>query len=504
MAGSMLFGSVPTSVPQFILFGNWLLEGRFRYKLDVFKSNKIFWVTFSLFVLHLIGLIQTHDLMAGIDDIRIMIPIGMFPLVFLTTDPLTKKEFQALLYLFITGLVLSACWCLFYFATHPGLDPRKAARYMSHIRLGLYVNMGISTLVYLIFMEEKNSRKILFSFLILFFLFFMIKLSLITGLVLLVILTISFTIYSVFKQNVKVKLISVAILLILLGSIIYFLRTEWNAYKFISQSPQNTIRTKTTSGRPCYSKINNKHTENGFYVAINIEDNELTREWIKKSKINILKPDKKGNPLIWNLNRYLASKGLANDSSGVAQLTSEDVKNIENGETNYKYVGASPLRKRVKEFLWEYEDYKENFNPSGNTVLMRLEFWKAAVYIIERNLLFGVGTGDAKQAFTKAYYRTNTNLAQEWRLRSHNQFLAVTVSFGLVGLVVFLFYLFYPIIKLRKYLHPLYFAFFTIAIISFLTEDTLESQSGVTFFAYFNLLFIWLADSASKETPKIS
>lgn len=495
----MLFGSVPTSVPQFILFGNWLLEGRFRYKIEVYKNNRIFWVLSSLFILHLTGLIHTHDITRGFEDIRIMVPAELFPLVFFTTAPLTEKEFKAVLYLLITGLILSAGWCLFYYATHPGIDPRKAARYMSHIRLGLFVNLGISTLVYLIMTEKSIVKRTLFVFLIIFLLYFMIKLSLITGLVLLIIISILFTIYSIFKQNNKIKTISVTVLLVLSGSIIYFLRSEWVASGYIADSPQNSIHKTSYSGRLCYSKINNKHTENGFYVALNIQDDELSGQWAKKSKISIEKPDTKGSPLRWDLIRYLASKGLSRDSSGVAQLSEEDVKNIEKGETNYKYVNATPLRKRIKEFLWEYEDYRENFNPSGNTVLMRLEFWKAAIYIIKRNVLFGVGTGDAQNAFNKAYYRINTNLVHEWRLRSHNQFLAVAVSFGLVGLFIFIFYLFYPVLKLRRTLHPLYYVFFAIAIISFITEDTLESQIGVTFFAYYNTLFIWLGDFAGKE-----
>jgi hypothetical protein len=56
---------------------------------------------------------------------------------------------------------------------------------------------------------------------------------------------------------------------------------------------------------------------------------------------------------------------------------------------------------------------------------------------------------------------------------------------------------------LRKKLSPLYFAFLFIAVISFLTEDTLESQSGVTFFAYFNSLFLWLGYTAKGETDRL-
>ncbi|MGZ3885603.1 MAG: hypothetical protein ACXVPD_16455, partial [Bacteroidia bacterium] len=60
--------------------------------------------------------------------------------------------------------------------------------------------------------------------------------------------------------------------------------------------------------------------------------------------------------------------------------------------------------------------------------------------------------------------------------------------------IVFLFWLIYPVVRLKKYLHPLYFVFFLMAVFSFFTEDTLESQAGVTFFVYFNTLFLWQAE----------
>jgi O-antigen ligase len=131
---------------------------------------------------------------------------------------------------------------------------------------------------------------------------------------------------------------------------------------------------------------------------------------------------------------------------------------------------------------------------------MRLEFWRTAIYIIKQNSIIGVGTGDIKNSFYVAYNETNSKLTKEWRLRCHNQYLAITVAFGIVGLAIFLFYLLYPIITLNKKLHYLYWPFILIILFSFITEDTLENQTGLTFFALFNTLFIWLANSEKNET----
>jgi O-antigen ligase len=199
--------------------------------------------------------------------------------------------------------------------------------------------------------------------------------------------------------------------------------------------------------------------------------------------------------------RYLASKEFTKDSVGVNSLKNEEINLIENGNTNFKYTINSGLTGKWRELVYEYYSYKRGENPSGHSLTMRLEFWKNASYVIYQNAFFGVGTGDILNSFNVMYNETNSKLDPVWRLRCHNQYLAIGVAFGFLGLFIFLIYLFYPAFKLRKKLHYLYWPFFLIALLSFITEDTLETQSGVTFFIFFQALFLWLA--SFKETSLI-
>jgi hypothetical protein len=493
LGGAMLFGMAPTSIPQAILVGNWLLEGNFKEKLRALKSNKIFWALTSVFFIHLLGLLTTTNLEAGLNDIRVKLPLVLFPLVFFSTKVIDKREFNLLLNLFIIGILINSFWCIYYYYSHTLIDLRKVSRFMSHIRFGLFINMGICTLVYFIRERKKTIYRIVFVMTIVYLLWFMLNFGLVTGIVLFSLISIAFVFYLIVKQNVKVKLIGFSTLMALLFAGFCFLNSEWKKNSFIDTSINNQPKEKSLSGRNYYPVGLNKQTENGFYLAYNIQYDEIYKVWPELSKKSILQSDERENPLIWTLLRYMTSKGLTKDSFGLSQLSKSDIENIENGITNYNYADASPLRIRVKGFMSEYQDYKSGANPSGNTMLMRFEFWKAAIYIIKRNVWLGVGTGDAQTAFNKAYYRTQTNLTPEWRLRSHNQFLAITVSFGIVGLIVFIFSIIYPIFVLRRKLDELYFAFIFIVIISFITEDTLESLTGASFFAYFNSLLLWLA-----------
>jgi hypothetical protein len=60
--------------------------------------------------------------------------------------------------------------------------------------------------------------------------------------------------------------------------------------------------------------------------------------------------------------------------------------------------------------------------------------------------------------------------------------------------------LIFPLIYLRRELDAIYGLFFISAIISFLFEDTLETQSGLSFFAIFNTLFLSRAYYKKEQT----
>ncbi|MBP7245000.1 MAG: hypothetical protein KBA99_06790, partial [Bacteroidia bacterium] len=81
--------------------------------------------------------------------------------------------------------------------------------------------------------------------------------------------------------------------------------------------------------------------------------------------------------------------------------------------------------------------------------------------------------------------------AKEWRLRAHNQYLSFGVAFGWPGLLFFIFVLLFAVRFAFQQQNYIYIAFLIIAMGSFFNEDTLETQAGVTFFAFLNSVFLW-------------
>ena len=105
--------------------------------------------------------------------------------------------------------------------------------------------------------------------------------------------------------------------------------------------------------------------------------------------------------------------------------------------------------------------------------------------------MIGVGTGDINQAYADKYESLNSMLVPQFRHRAHNQFLAIFVTFGVIGFIWFLISLIYPGLKMKKMYRYHYFVFWITLMLSMLVEDTLETQMGVTLFAFFNALLLF-------------
>jgi O-antigen ligase len=170
-----------------------------------------------------------------------------------------------------------------------------------------------------------------------------------------------------------------------------------------------------------------------------------------------------------------------------------DINAIENSIANKLYLNRYSLYPRLYELFWEFDNYKRGANPSGHSVIQRMFYLEAGWNIFLEKPLLGVGVGDVKSSYSEYYNKTNSPLTPRWRLRAHNQFLTVLLSFGILGFIIFIISQFYPAYTSQKAkkLSKLFIPFVIISLLSMLNEDTLETQAGVTFYAFFYALFVW-------------
>jgi O-antigen ligase len=133
---------------------------------------------------------------------------------------------------------------------------------------------------------------------------------------------------------------------------------------------------------------------------------------------------------------------------------------------------------------------------------VRILVWKATRNIISKNLLLGVGTGDAKDALMEEYQKEVLTGAYEHKLNAHNEYLQVFVALGLIGFLVFMSSLIGPLIHAFKYSNALYFLFLLIIMLSFVTESMLETQAGVMFYAFFNSVLCFNSITINHQEKK--
>ncbi len=491
LAFGMMVGNSPTSIAQVILLVNWLLEADFKRKWQQLKSNELFWILISVYVIHAIGLFYTRNLNEGLNDVRTKIPLLLTPLVFFTNKPLSAKEFCWMLYAFLLGCFANTVWCLTYsFVLHPNQEIRNVSRFMSHIRLGLFINLAISCCAYIIYVSSTTLRKVFFATLFLYFLSVLIILGLASGIVYFGILCLFGFFLIAFKQKLIVKISSLLVIGVIVAAGLNYVLEIKNKQLQLNDSINNIPQKESLAGKAYVHPDSKGQKENGNLVLINIQTGEIERGWNRRCASDSIsfRPER-------NLNRYevlvryLASKGLNKDSVGIAQLNETDILNIKNNITNYLYPQWSFLHKRIYELVNEYDEYKNGRHVNGHSITMRFYFWKTALRVIKTNAVFGVGTGDVQVELNTLYSKEKT-LSLEWYKRPHNQFLTIAVSLGGIGLLIFIFAIFYPVIYLRKQLSVLYWPFFIITLLSFFTEDTLETMAGISFFGIWNTVFM--------------
>ncbi len=484
------------SLSQIILLITWISDGSIKDKIASFFNNKLAVLFASVFLMHLLGLLYTSDFEYGIEDLKKKIPLLLIPLIFSRVKPLNVEKFHVILLFFVASVLLSSLISFYIITTSFGkelVEIRDAFIFVSHIRLSLMISFSSFISFYFFHSKIFPRFKLLFFITGIWFLFFLLKAELLTGIIVFLIV-LAFLFYRMLcnLKNSESRFLAFSaffgFIFLVSG---YFI---FEIVSFINSNNQQKIQDlyATSRGEMYIHDTTNTELENGNYIWHNIAPNEVRNAWALHSKIPIDSKDLKGNDIYVTLIRYLTSKGVRKDADGLNALTSKDIKLIENGIVNNDFHENFNFRNRVRNVIWEIDQYNKGYNFNGHSVTMRFEFWKAAVGIISKNIFFGVGTGDVKSAYQKEYQILDSPLSSKWRLRSHNQFLAIAVAFGFIGLSFFLFSLVYPFTLFENRKNYFYFIFFIISVSSMINEDTLETQVGVTFFAFFNSFLIFL------------
>lgn len=479
LAFGLPMNKVLMSIGTIWLAANVLLAGDFKTYWENFKKNSIFWFVISLLVFHLFGMIWSEDLGYALRDIRSKLPFFAIPLALIAL-PLAKQFWKYPLYIYIFSLLITSVINVtdFYLFSEVIKDFRELSLFGSHIRYGILVVLG--AMIALIFTFKFNRWSFLWFFIFLWLTYYTVIAQVFSAYLAYGLAILGMTVFFLTKiKNSLLKYGSIAIVFL----VVSFFVGQGTAYIInIPTVDIEKLDKYTAKGNP-YTHHDLPITENDNLVMVYINEAEISAQWRAVSSITYTDSAANGAPINVALIRYMSALGLRKDAADFKNLTQEDIRKIEKGATNPE--NKSQITARMESFRNQYALYRNGGNSDGSSLFQRLEHWKAASHIIKNNFWSGVGTGDVQNVFDDTYKVLKTQLSKEYWYRSHNQFITFFVSFGIFGFLVFLalwLVVFKKVIETNNWIG---LAFALVAFASFLPEDTLETQQGVTFVGFF-------------------
>lgn len=519
LAASLTLSPFMMSVAQFWLVIVWIVDGfvgkDFKEKRSRFVHNKAAVLLVLFYLMHVVGLLWTSDFQYAMKDLRVKLPILILPFILSGMEPLDRKRFDCLMLVYVLSVFVATLFSFSAYVKHDYEDVREISRFISHIRFCLHI--VFCTVIILWYFGNTKPLKptegpthkmgnvtvpdyplkyglnqILQLFLLGWFTNQIFIFESLSGYVILAAVVIVSAVYAFLHWKTGKgwrNAFAASAVAVMIAATVVLVRQLQPLIK-VEAVDFSTLDKQTAQGNPYWHDTVCNPIEDGKFVGLYYCQQELQEAWSQRSNLPFDGTTTTGENLEATIARYLTSKDLRKDAQGVMALTDEDIRNIEQGVANYNNWRHPGLRARLSSTLFEYNLYRRFNNPNGGSLSQRIEFTRASLHLIRQHPWFGVGTGDVPKAFSRAYDEIQSPLKEEFRFRAHNQYLAIAVAFGLVGLALFLIVLLYPFFPKKRQRTYLYMMFLCIMLLSMFPEDTLETQAGASMFAFFEALLM--------------
>lgn len=131
----------------------------------------------------------------------------------------------------------------------------------------------------------------------------------------------------------------------------------------------------------------------------------------------------------------------------------------------------------------------------------RILRWEAALELIACSPAIGYGTGDEIDMLKTKYVEHELFVSYIESFNAHNQYLSYALKNGIAGLVVFLGLLAYYLALAIRSKSFVYTCFLLLIVIGFFSENILDANKGIFFFAFFNTFIGYTLLDSRKEKP---
>ena len=156
-----------------------------------------------------------------------------------------------------------------------------------------------------------------------------------------------------------------------------------------------------------------------------------------------------------------------------------------------------------KRFLYSDDSIRPSFIEKIKTHEPRYDIWKFSTQIFkeEKPYIFGIGTFRTQELLVSKYQLMPIEKRKNWfmerNFNTHNQYLDILISFGLIGLLVFLFLLKEIIVLCYK---NIYSANLILSLVLFLLiENVFHRQLGSFIFALTLAIAVFIINSENEK-----
>ena len=493
LAAAIPLSNYVMSMGGIFLFANWVIEGDYKNKWNKLKSNKLAIALLLFFFVLWLAFIRTQNWNLAFDNMLSKLPLFYAPLVMATSAPLSKREQLGVIGFFLTAVFVGTAFGFVNWIIGNYQNIREISFFISHIRFSICVAFAVILWLHLARHYLPNRRwRVVFP--VAWLLFYMGIAQTLTGIFVLGAAVIVYLIKLRHerKKNRLYYVFTAISATAILGGIFYLTILIYN-YKHVDEKTVAQLPTHTANCRP-YEHNMSSIVENGSPIFINLCTSELKTEWAKRSAVPY-------DSIAVALVRFLNSKGSRKDSAGVNALTPQELQLIEANIANKDYVNRWGLKASVYPILFSLSLYREHGQVSHSTLFQRVELWRTSWQVIKRHFLLGVGVGDHKEELDKQLSVSRSELASRKNMGCHNQFLTYWLMGGLIPMLSFWIILFIPFF-INKRFTTLYLLFFVMVFCSLFMEDTLETQAGITFYAFFNSFLLFVLGKTNIEPQK--
>ncbi|MCF8230718.1 MAG: O-antigen ligase family protein [Bacteroidales bacterium] len=485
-----------SSIGIIVMTINWLFEGQFQGKLQRLKCNPGIWILASFYLTGVLGALYSDNFQQVIHHLQNGLAFFIVPFIVGTSRPLKFKEVRYLILTLTASVVLNSIVSYAILANILDVEVtnfRQYAYLTSNVHLSYMSIIAVAALFYFVTRKRKllSHKEYLLSIVLIIwmtgYVFFLRSFSgvlIISALAWLLLVKRSLKIASPVKYLFLLLLLSLPLVPLYIFNQIY--TGNFSDYSFEA----DTLSQYTAKGNSYTHDTTNFHLmENGRYIGLYLCEKELKQEWNERSNIVYSGDGKKGHPIRKTLIRYMTAKHLRKDSAGFAEMTKQDIRNVENGVPNPLYKKNTDLYyPRLYTLAQAIYFYKKTGRPF-DSVTKRMEGYRAMLSIFSNNPVSGVGTGDIKNAYD-SYYQQKYGRIKGF-VGGHNQYLKSLATFGIIGFVWLIVSLLGSWIVQKGWKYTMAQMILVVILLSMISEVPFDQQRPAILFSVFYSLILF-------------